>query len=558
MLTSGETKIYEEDITVGGERRASLMTKFPFRDDRRKIVGIIGIARDITGRKLAENALRDSERKFRNLIEGSIQGIIVDRGLDQRILFANQAVVTMLGYDHPNDLLVLKMSDVFAPHEYERIKKYDEARSRADFENAPLRYEAQYARKDGSLIWTDSVVNIVDWEGAPAFQGTVIDITERKKAEEQLRQSQKMDAVGQLTAGVAHDFNNLLAIIMSHAEVLRAQLGGDEDSVNSLIKAAARGSDLTKKLLAFSRKQALRPELIDLHSLISGMSDLLARSLGENIEIGILTAKRLWPAYADPGQMENAILNLAINARDAMPKGGRISFELGNVRLDNVANDEGVELRPGAYVKIEVADNGEGMTAEVMKRAFDPFYTTKGVGEGSGLGLSMVFGFVQQSGGDIHISSTEGQGTKVRLYLPRSEQEALPIRENMRRPDPKAHGEKILVVEDDPDVRGGISTLLLELGYVVHESRDGELALAELEANPDIELLLCDVMLPGGVDGPEVVNQARRKHADLKVIFMTGYADRNLRKCGPIGDSVSVLTKPFKKVDLAETVEELG
>lgn len=511
---------------------------------------------DISARKSAEDSLRESELKFRNLIEGSIQGVWIDRGLDEPVVFANQAIAEMLGYEKTDDLLALKASDVFAPHEYQRIKKHDEARLAGDFENAPARYEAQYIRRDGSLIWTENIVNIITWDGAPAFQSTVVDITSQKKAEDQLRQSHKMEAIGQLTAGVAHDFNNLLAVIMSHAEILRVQFGDDEHSVNSLIKAASRGSELTKKLLAFSRKQALRPQATDVYSLIIGMSDMLARTLGENAEIEFPPPCTYWPVFADPGQLENAILNLAINARDAMPSGGRISFSLENVRLDDKDREDGVELNPGEFTMIEVSDNGDGMPPEVLNRAFDPFYTTKGVGVGSGLGLSMVYGFVRQSGGDVKISSATGHGTKVRLYLPRSGQAVVPIREERERSIPKARGETILVLEDDSFVRDGISKLLSQLGYFVHQAGNGDSALAKLEPDQDIDLMLSDVMLRGEMNGPEVVSHALRMRANLKVIFMTGYTDLILRERPTLGDVVTI-SKPVRLENLANTIRKV-
>jgi PAS domain S-box-containing protein len=631
----------------------------------------------------AENALFDSEEKFRNLIEGSIQGVWINRGLDQPVIFANQAIADMLGYTGPEDLFTLSTSDIFTPGEHGRIQKYDVARRKGDIENAPSRYEAQFVRKDGAVVWVEVVVNLIDWEGGPAFQGTVVDISERKKAEsalrrtrdelntildnipayiwykdtnnymvhvnkfvadslgveakelegkhtreyypdhaekywlddqevirtkksklhieepiavkdggtrwvetskipilddgnevtgilvmatdtterkrveDQLRYAHKMEAVGQLTAGVAHDFNNLLAVIMSHAELLQAQLGENEHSVNSLIKAASRGSELTKKLLAFSRQQALRPQPIDVHSLISGMSDMLVRSLGGNIEIRVSKPNFPWPVYADPGQLENAILNLAINARDAMPKGGRISINLENFQLDESVQNDGLELRPGAYLRIEVADDGIGMSAKVISRAFDPFYTTKEIGEGSGLGLSMVYGFVRQTGGDVKILSTKGKGTRVRLYLPRSEKVASPVQELRTGNVRTARGETVLVLEDDADVRDGISKLLCKMGYIVRQAEDGKSALADLNFNQEIDLLLCDVMLPGNIDGPQVAEEAQRIRPDLKVIFMTGYVDQCLPRLETLGNGSSLLTKPVKMADLAKRMREV-
>ena len=474
--------------------------------------------------------------------------------------FCNPACLAALGYDSVEDLLGRNMHELIH-HSWPDGSAYPQEECRIN--NAFRNGEA--AHVEDEYLWrADGTGFPAEYRSHPIIRDkkvigavvTFIDITHRREAEEQLRQSQKTEAIGQLKAGVAHDFNNLLAVIMNHAEILQMQLEKDDPSVKSLIKAASRCADLTKKLLA-SRKQALCPQPIDVHSLITGMTDLLDHSLGENIEIQLPNPNYLWPAYADPNQLENAVLNLAINARDAMHQGGRISVGLEIFQIKTGQAPKSLELSPGDYVKIEVADNGAGMSPAVMKRAFDPFYTTKGVGEGSGLGLSMIHGFVRQSGGDVDIESRAGKSTKVQIYLPRSKKPAKPVQEHEETLVPKGHGKTILVLEDDAEVRNGIAKILRELGYSVRQANNGKAAFSELAANPNIDLLLCDIVLPDNMNGFEASHEARRKHPKLRVIFMTGYADQFVRKAEQLGDSVSPLTKPVRMADLAQRLREV-
>jgi len=419
-------------------------------------------------------------------------------------------------------------------------------------------YEMEYeiVRPDGTRR---TVLEMADaeFDADGALAGTAVtlqDVTERRQLERQLIHFQKMEAVGQLTGGVAHDFNNLLAVIMGNAEVLRTQIGDDNKPILAVIRAATRGAELVQRLLAFSRRQPLRPQVLDLDTLVHGMSDMLHRTLGENIKVQTPTTPDLWRALTDPAQLENALLNLAINARDAMPGGGTLVIETANCSLDNSYAINNPNLIPGDYVMLAVSDSGTGMSPRVREHAFEPFFTTKEVGKGTGLGLSMVYGFAGQSGGHVSIYSEEGKGTTVKLYLPRSNVEALPASTPKATENPMAAGETVLVVDDDSEVRRLAVALLEDLGYKVQQAPNGKAALSILEAATQIDLLLADMMLPGGMTGPDLALQAKQREPDLAVLFMSGFAEQALHQTELIDGSAELLNKPFRKSDLAQKV----
>ena len=328
------------------------------------------------------------------------------------------------------------------------------------------------------------------------------DITELKLAEERLRQAQKMEAVGQLIGGIDHDFNNLLAVITGNAELMSDSAEEDSKKIKTILRAGARGAELTRRLLAFSRQQSLSPQAINLQELVDGMFDLLSRTLGATVQIETSSPPELWMAMADPGQVENTLLNLAINARDAMPQGGHLTIDCSNIRLDNAYRGRNPEALAGDYVALRVIDTGFGMPLEVQARAFDPFFTTKDVGQGSGLGLSMIYGFAKQSGGQVTIDSTDGSGTAITLYLPR----AATATDSKRAPEtsdvPRGGGETILVIEDDDDVRELAIATLDGLGYRVVSAIDAKDARTALAKNTNVDLILSDVILPGGLSSP--------------------------------------------------------
>jgi PAS domain S-box-containing protein len=392
-------------------------------------------------------------------------------------------------------------------------------------------------------------------------QRVAAEVARRGQAEEALRQAQKMETLGQLTGGVAHDFNNLLQIVSGNLEILQRNLPPDEPRLRRAAENAARGAEraavLTQRLLAFSRRQPLAPKPVDANRLVTGMLDLLHRSLGETIAVETRLAPSLWPVEADPNQLENAILNLAVNARDAMDGGGKLIVATGNAQVAEEGGSGGAV--PGDYVTICVADSGCGMDRETVERAFEPFFTTKEVGKGTGLGLSMVYGFVKQSGGDLAIESEPGRGTSVTLYLPRREGEGAPAEVEADEPAPeRARDETILVCEDDEDVRSYTVEVLRELGYRVIEAQDGPTARRLLERKEErIDLLFTDVVLPGGMTGAELAREAAALRPRLKVLFTTGYARDAIVHKGRLDEGVELITKPFAYGDLAARVRDM-
>jgi PAS domain S-box-containing protein len=389
-------------------------------------------------------------------------------------------------------------------------------------------------------------------------------IAEREHAEEALRQSQKMEAVGQLTGGIAHDFNNLLTVIAGNIDIARRHLGeaGEGRVLRALGNAqigAERAAVLTQRLLAFSRRQPLNPRPVDANKLVTGMGELLHRTLGETIEVETVLAAGLWRVEADPNQLENAILNLAVNARDAMPDGGKLTIETANTHLDRGYAARHAGVTAGQYVAICVSDIGSGMDADTLERAFEPFFTTKEVGKGTGLGLSMVYGFVKQSGGHLKIYSEEGEGTTVRIYLPRLIGEAADAEDRPDEAVPEGSREEtILVCEDDDDVRAYTVEVLRELGYRVLEAHDGPSALRLLERQEgNVDLLFTDVVLPSGMTGAVLAQEARARRPELKILFTTGYARNAIVHHGRLDPGVELITKPFAYADLAARVRDM-
>jgi PAS domain S-box-containing protein len=380
--------------------------------------------------------------------------------------------------------------------------------------------------------------------------------------EESLRHAQKMEAVGQLTGGVAHDFNNLLQVIIGNLDVLQRTLpdeaGRQRRAANQAMKGARRAAALTQRLLAFSRRQPLDPKPISVDVLVAGLSDLVQRTLGETIAVETVQAAGLWQVEADENELESAILNLAVNARDAMPEGGKLTIETRNADIDEAHADADGEVTPGQYVLISVSDTGAGMDAVTLARAFEPFFTTKPVGSGTGLGLSQVYGFVKQSGGHVKIYSQVGRGTTVRFYLPRLMAEVPVVEEAVAPPVPEGDAdETVLVIEDDDDVRTYSVEILRELGYRVVEAHDGPSALRLLERQARVDLLFSDVVLPGGMTGAEVARQAREMRPGLRVLFTTGYARDAIVHHGRLDRGVKLITKPFGSAELAAKVRDV-
>ncbi|MCG7360543.1 CHASE3 domain-containing protein [Roseomonas sp. ACRSG] len=394
------------------------------------------------------------------------------------------------------------------------------------------------------------------------FVLTVTDITERVRAEATARGAQRLQAMGQLTGGIAHDFNNLLTVVLGNLELAKPKL--EENSpvlprIEQAIWGARRGATLTQQLLAFARKQPLAPVPINLSAMLPDMAELLRRTLGAHIEVRVVDAAGLWPAMADAVQVESALLNLALNARDAMPEGGRLTIELANKVLDEGYARQHTEVTPGDYVMLGVSDTGTGMPPEVLTRAFEPFFTTKEVGKGTGLGLAMVFGFAKQSGGHVKVYSEPGEGTTVRLYLPRAVGVNLAGIQRPGAPVELPRGSAtVLVVEDETAVREVTTAILCDLGYQILEAADGAEALRVFEENGGrVDLLLCDVILPGGMKGHDVARKLNEVRQGLPVLFMSGYTENAIVHHGRLDDGVHFISKPFEREQLARKVAQV-
>jgi signal transduction histidine kinase len=427
-----------------------------------------------------------------------------------------------------------------------------------------VRFESRFRHRDGSYRW-------LSWTGVADrdhIYAVARDVTAEKAAAERLKateeallQSQKMEAVGQLTGGIAHDFNNLLTGIVGSLDLLQTRLNqGRTDNVaryiNAAMTSANRAAALTHRLLAFARRQPLIPKSVDANQLVVSLEDLLRRTIGETIDLAIVAADDLWGTLCDPNQLESALLNLAINARDAMPDGGKLTILTANARLDSVTADTPA-LSPGDYICIGVTDTGVGMSAEVAARAFDPFFTTKPIGQGTGLGLSMIYGFARQSNGHVTIDSKIGQGTSVRLYLPRHHGDSAAEHASAgRAAEHAATGETVLVVEDEPVVRGVILEMLAEQGYRTLEAVDGPSGLQVLRDHERIDLLVTDVGLPG-MNGRQLADQARETRPALKILFITGYAESVAIADGFLQPGMEMITKPFDLEHLSQRIRAM-
>jgi PAS domain S-box-containing protein len=515
------------------------------------------LQRERSKRVAAEAALRESEGRYQAIFETAVDAVIVSdqHGIIQEF---SKAAERMTGYSAA-DLIGQNMR-VLLP-----------ATLRHEHERYTARYlwtvrELEVCRKDGTVF--PAHLSIAEWwaGGHRHFTGILRDLTsekqeqlERLKLEAQLHQAQKMEAIGNLTGGMAHDFNNMLSVIIGNIDLLRDLKGDDPDAdelIREALEAAFRGADLTRRLLAFARQQPLRPQRVDVNALVAGITRLLSRTLGEDIEISLDLSPEAWPVVVDPAQLEATLTNLATNARDAMPDGGRLMVVTSNRNLDTDYAAQHTEVVAGGYVMIEVSDTGCGMTPEVMDRIFEPFFTTKSRDKGTGLGLSMVFGFIKQSGGHISVYSEPGIGTSFRLFLPRMTTDSSTVEESLALPVVHGRGETVLVVEDNAALRRVVVRQLSELGYQVVEAENGAAGLQLLEEQ-SIDLLLTDVVMPGGVNGHELARRARQRWPQIKIVFTSGFSEARLNgELDPLPASTPLLSKPYRKEDLASAARE--
>ena len=545
-----------------GKRTWIRSSGVPIFDQAGEFKGFRGCTADVTDAILAEQALTASEASLSGILAIAPNAIItVGEGGEVRMF--NRAAQKIFGYEE-NDIIG-KSIDVLIPPKFRADHPKSMARFKASQEQSRQmsdRGDVVGLRKDGSEFPAEASISKVQLGDELLITVILQDITQRKNKDEQLRRAQKMEAVGQLTGGVAHDFNNLLAAIIGNLDLIED--GGnfveesDRVSIATALRAALRGAELTDRLMAFSRQQPLDAKTIRINEMLPQFRRLAEPAIGEDIAIKIKPAVDLWPTMVDAGQLENALLNLAVNARDAMPKGGELTIETANRFLEDDDAERYEDLVPGAYVMIAVSDNGTGMPAEVQEHVFEPFFTTKDVGEGSGLGLSMVFGFTKQSGGQVSIVSEEGEGTTVSIYLPRAAPTTnVEIATEEGAQDRPTGNETILVVEDDNDVRDYLIAVLGRLGYTVYQAEDGPSALEVMAVSVPIDLLLTDMILPRGMSGHDVAGAFRERYPEAGVLYSSGYTRDVLDRRGQLNEGVAMMKKPYQTSALALRVREV-
>ncbi len=516
----------------------------------------IGTVQDVTEQKRSEQALKQSESRVRSLIENSPSAIVLEDESGEFILVNSRF---QEWFDHPGSKTLGKTAyDVFPKEIANRYVSHNRQIIESEL---PSHLEFICPVNNEERIFHATKFPIPVTNGNVSVGAVIADVTERRQTERQLRHSQKMQAVGHLTGGVAHDFNNLLAVILGSAELLEQDITADDKKakklIQSIIHSSTKGAELTQRLLSFSRQLPLHPADTDLCELIGGMKDLLTRSLGEQYKVDMTLDPDTWLAKVDASQLENAIVNLAINAGHAMPNGGNLHIETYNKTMDEQDVMARGEVIPGDYAVIMVTDTGTGMTSDVLAQAIDPFFTTKEVGEGSGLGLSMVYGFAKQSGGELSIYSEPGLGTTVRLYLPRVKLQEETEDEAQIEEELQPGHETILVIEDNEDVRDMIEIMLEDLGYRVKLAEHAQAGREILKSGAHIDLLLSDVVLPGDTSGPEFVAQIKKDYPDLKVLYMSGYAESMKYQHNMITEDVELINKPFRKQEIADRLRSM-
>ncbi|BEU27574.1 PAS domain S-box protein [Paraburkholderia sp. 22B1P] len=529
------------------------------------LLGFAKLVRDESEKRKAHEAVIESERRFRLLVDGVSDYAIFMLSPDGLVTNWNNGARRIKGYT-AKEIIGSHFSRFYTPDDAAAglpQRALEIAAREGRFES-----EGWRVRRDGTRFVAHVVVDAIRDDSGTllGFAKITRDVTEKREADKllettkaELFQAQKMEAIGKLTGGVAHDFNNVLQVLRGNLELLQSRCARDQwtmERLGNAIEAVERGATLASQLLAFGRRQALRPEPANLAAMVRGTDDLLRRALGETIEVETVVAGGLWNAFVDVHQLENVLLNLAINARDAMPEGGKLTLELANAMLDDSYVRSLSDVPAGQYVMLAVTDTGFGMSADVLEKAFDPFFTTKPEGQGTGLGLSMAYGFVKQSGGHIRIYSEPGHGTAVRIYLPRTSAEA---RGAVTRLNAPAIGgsETVLVVEDDKKVQATVIAMLTDLGYNVLKADSADQAIAVLSSGVHVDLLFTDVVMPGTLNSPEMARTAVQIQPHLRVLFTSGYTQNAIVHGGRLDPGVELLSKPYSRKELAHKIRHI-
>ncbi len=559
---TGQRKIIGSGREVTGRRKDGSIFPMHLSVSEYEIDGqrhFAGIVRDLTAQRHAEAESTRQQRLFEAIINDAPQAIIIADD-HRKIFLVNPAVASIFGYA-PEEVISQSSRILFAnDDDYERLGRFGLEHEPAATGETVHSLQLTCRRKNGETFPAEVIATIVRDQdrNVLGFMRLIRDLTHQLRQDEVVRQAQRMDALGQLTGGIAHDFNNLLTIIIGNHELFEERPDGAEarELIRRANEAALMGARLTSRLLSFSRQRKLAPTVIKLNEQILNMMELLRRSLGETIVLTTSLDAELWTVRADPSEIENAVLNLAINARDAMSRGGRLLIETRNLNLAAEEDLSGYGVMPGEYIQMTVSDTGCGMPREVVARAFEPFFTTKGAGHGTGLGLASIYGFVKQSGGNATIYSELGHGTAVNLFLPRFATHDSRLAGDDADYVPVSAGEIVLVVEDNAQLRTLTLDRLKRLGYCVIEADGGPAALALIKAGTRIDLIFSDVVMPGGITGYELAARARERIPGMKVLLTSGYDAERAAKQDTTGSDLKVLRKPYRQTDLAHALRE--
>jgi PAS domain S-box-containing protein len=577
MHAAQDVKPVEREIREGLERDGRWFGPVTIRHSGRVVPteisitklpdgGVVTIGRDVSDRQRAERSRQDAETKYRTLIEQvAAISYIAELGMDGQWLYVSPQVETMFGFTADE---WLADSRQWVKHIHPEDRKIVELAEETSKRGERFQAEYRIIRKDQRVIWVSDTAAVVPGSDShPLMEGIIVDITDKKQLEGQLQQSRRMEAVGRLAGGIAHDFNNLLTIIKGYTELAMMRAKGLPElrsDIERIEDASERAAGLVRQLLAFSRRQVMQPKVLDLNSIVVGLDKLLRRLMDEDIEMVTVANESVGAIKADPGQVEQVIMNLVVNARDAMPDGGRLTVETSNVELDSIYARDHASVKPGRYVMLAVSDSGIGMSAETVGHIFEPFYTTKENGRGTGLGLSTVYGIVKQSGGYIWVYSELNHGTTFKVYLPRVE-EAVELTQDAKLTTPaplreRANKETILLVEDEPELRELTRTVLAARGYKVIEGVNAEeaerLANENYSNGTKIHLLLTDVIMPG-ISGRELAKRVLARQPSMRVLYMSGYTYNVIAQNGTLERGMAFLQKPFSPSGLVEKVREV-